>query len=185
MGITTAPQWSRALIEHGKPPTTPVAIVRRCSLPDQETILHNARRVAGRCCKRRKLRPPAVVIVGEVARERTAANWFTSRPLFGRDGARHAARASSRRSRRPLAQSRRERAVPAGDRNSPPADWSPVDAAIKRLGEFDWLVFSSSNGVHFFMQRLARAAATTCGDLAACGSPRSARPRSTRSPSFI
>ena len=37
---------------------------------------------------------------------------------------------------------------------SPPSDWGPVDAAIDRLGEFDWLVFSSSNGVHFFMQRL-------------------------------
>ena len=33
MGVTTAPEWSRALIAHGKPPQTPVAIVRRCSLP--------------------------------------------------------------------------------------------------------------------------------------------------------
>ena len=38
MGVTTAPEWSRALIEHGKPAGTPVAIVRRCSLADQETI---------------------------------------------------------------------------------------------------------------------------------------------------
>ena len=36
----------------------------------------------------------------------------------------------------------------------PPADWGPVDAAIARLHEYDWLVFSSSNGVHFLLDRI-------------------------------
>jgi len=40
-------------------------------------------------------------------------------------------------------------------RIGPPADWRPVDDAIRRLGEFDWLVFSSANGVRFFFDRLA------------------------------
>ncbi len=38
MGVTTAGSWSRALIDHGKRADTPVAIVRRCSLPDQQTF---------------------------------------------------------------------------------------------------------------------------------------------------
>jgi len=36
----------------------------------------------------------------------------------------------------------------------PPEDWGPVDAAIARLGDFDWLVFSSRNGVRYFFERL-------------------------------
>ncbi len=38
MGVTTAETWTRMLIEGGKSPQTPVAIIRRCSLPDQRTI---------------------------------------------------------------------------------------------------------------------------------------------------
>ncbi len=36
----------------------------------------------------------------------------------------------------------------------PPEDWSSVDASLARLGEFDWLLFTSSTGVEFFVQRM-------------------------------
>jgi uroporphyrinogen III methyltransferase/synthase len=39
-----------------------------------------------------------------------------------------------------------------------PDDWSPVDAAIAAISHFDWLVFSSSNGVRFFLDRFRRQA---------------------------
>ena len=39
-------------------------------------------------------------------------------------------------------------------RIAPPADWRPVDAALARLHEFDWLVFSSANGVRYLLDRL-------------------------------
>ncbi len=37
---------------------------------------------------------------------------------------------------------------------SDPPDWQPVDDALKRLDQFDWIVFSSGNGVHYFLDRL-------------------------------
>src|SRR5690606_18707140 len=37
---------------------------------------------------------------------------------------------------------------------SPPSRWEPVDAAIAELGSYDWLVFSSANGVQYFFDRL-------------------------------
>lgn len=153
MGITTAAEWSRALIENGKPTTTPVAIARRCSLPDQETIYTTLGELPA-LLQTQKIRPPAIVIVGEVARERAAENWFTSRPLFGQSvlvtrpahQADDLARGLSSLGANVLYQ-------PAIE-ILPPAVWSAVDSAINGLGAFDWLVFSSSNGVHFFMQRL-------------------------------
>ncbi|MBC7325175.1 MAG: uroporphyrinogen-III synthase, partial [Moorella sp. (in: Bacteria)] len=36
----------------------------------------------------------------------------------------------------------------------PPADWSPLDADLDNLKEYDWLIFTSANGVRYFCQRL-------------------------------
>lgn len=45
-------------------------------------------------------------------------------------------------------------------RITPPADWQPADAALARLSEFDWLVFSSANGVRFLLDRLSETGKT-------------------------
>lgn len=37
---------------------------------------------------------------------------------------------------------------------APPASWQACDAALDRISDYDWLVFSSANGVRFFLQRL-------------------------------
>jgi uroporphyrinogen III methyltransferase/synthase len=153
MGVTTAPEWSRALLERGKRPETPVAIVRRCSLPDQETVFTSLGDV-GDLVRRRKLRPPAVIIVGEVAQARDTANWFTARPLFGRTvlvtRPEHQSQNLSHQLRSLGANVLCQPAITV----SPPPNWSVVDEAIERLAEFDWLVFSSANGVNFFLDRL-------------------------------
>jgi uroporphyrinogen III methyltransferase / synthase len=36
----------------------------------------------------------------------------------------------------------------------PPASWAPLDDAIARIGQFDWVVFTSTNGVAVFCERL-------------------------------
>lgn len=154
MGVTTAPEWSRALLDHGKAAATPVAIVRRCSLPEQETLFTTLGEVAD-VVGRRSLRPPAVIIVGDVARPRGAANWFTSRPLFGETvlvtRPADQSRDLSCRLRRLGARVLCQPAIEIG----PAGDLTAVDRAIARLAEFDWLVFSSANGVRYFMERLS------------------------------
>jgi uroporphyrinogen III methyltransferase/synthase len=155
MGVTTAAEWSAALVAAGKSPRTPVAIVRRCSFPDQQTIYSTLGEVATLLGGGTgKLRPPAVVIVGDVARQRRAENWFTSRPLFGRtvlitrpEGQGDALAA---RLRNLGADVMFQPAITISET----ASWEPVDAAIDRLATFDWLVFSSANGVAYFMNRL-------------------------------
>jgi uroporphyrinogen III methyltransferase / synthase len=65
MGITTSREWSEGLLSSGRSPDTPVAIVRRASWPDQETILCTLGTVAD-VVKNRQIHPPAVIVVGEV-----------------------------------------------------------------------------------------------------------------------
>jgi uroporphyrinogen III methyltransferase/synthase len=153
MGVTTARMWSRQLIAHGKSPQTPVAIVRRCTWPDQQTIATTLADV-GEHLGHGKLRPPAIVIVGEVAAAKTAATWFTSRPLFGRTilvtRPEHQAELLAKELRQVGATVLLQPAIEI----APPSDWEPVDAAIRVLANFDWLVFSSANGVHYFIRRL-------------------------------
>src|SRR4051812_8589992 len=153
MGVTTAGDWSRALIDHGKCADTPVAIVRRCSLPDQQTFFTTLGEL-GETVRKKKFRPPAVVIVGDVAKEREVSNWFTTRPLFGRTvlitRPEHQSDDLAARLQNLGANVLRQPAIEIG----PPTDWTPVDRAIGRQPDFDWLVFSSSNGVEYFFGRL-------------------------------
>jgi uroporphyrinogen III methyltransferase/synthase len=153
MGLTTAPEWSRELISHGKSAYTPVAIVRRATFADQQTIFTTLGQV-GEHLGPGKLRPPAIVIVGAVARERSLENWFIARPLFGRTvlvtRPAHQADAMTSQLRSLGADVLYQPAIEI----SPPTDWSPVDAVIRSLADFDWLVFSSSNGVEYFLNRL-------------------------------
>jgi len=167
MGVTTAPVWASELMKHGKSPETPVAIVRHCSLPEQRTV----RTTLGALpvvLAPRKMRPPAIVIVGDAVAAQAQSNWFTARPLFGKTVL----------VTRPVGQ-----ATPLIERFSAcgaatllqPAitigavdDWSSVDRAIERLASYDWLVFSSANGVQFFLDRLL----ATGGDLRQMGNCR-------------
>ncbi len=166
MGVTTAPVWSGELIEHGKPANTPVAIVRHCSLPEQQTVQTTLGELPGFLVTQ-KIRPPAIIIVGNAVTAQTANSWFTARPLFGQTVlvTRPAGQAT------PLVQQLNAlgattRLQPAIE-IKPVADWSKVDAAIKNLKSYDWLVFSSANGVQYFLDRL-RSTRHDLRHLAAC-----------------
>jgi uroporphyrinogen III methyltransferase/synthase len=153
MGVTTAPVWSEQLIRHGKSPATPVIVIRRASQPDQATWQTTLAEVS-RLLAPGKIRPPVLAIIGDVALRSQSENWFMNRPLFGQTilVTRPEHQAAS------LADELRELGarvlVQPAIEIAPPTDWGPVDAAIDRIREFDWLVFSSRNGVEYFLRRL-------------------------------
>jgi uroporphyrinogen III methyltransferase/synthase len=154
MGVANAEAWTTALIQGGKPPETPAAIVRRCSFPDQVCIRCRLDEVARKLVSPKKMPPPAVVIVGSVAGLAETLSWFEKRPLFGQGVliTRPADQAGS------LAEQLSELGAnvllqPAIQISDPP-NWQAVDDALERLAGYDWLVFSSSNGVQYFLKRL-------------------------------
>jgi uroporphyrinogen III methyltransferase/synthase len=164
MGVTSAPEWARALIEDGKSPATPVAIVRRATLPEQKVYATTLGELP-ELVRTLTLRPPAVIIVGEAVGGRTSFDWFSARPLVGR----------SIMVTRPVHQidalgeslaalGARVIAQPAIE-ISPPRDAAPLDAALAQLGTFTWVAFSSANGVRALVERLA----ATGRDLRALG----------------
>ena len=153
MGVTTAAQWSDALIRHGKPPQTPVAVIRRATQCDQEvhrtTLSDLAQLVA-----RQHLRPPAIVVVGDVVDLAPPTSWFAARPLFGRRILVTRPREQADGLVGPLTDLGAEVIVQPAIVIEDPPDWNPVDTALSRLDQYDWLVLSSANGVRVLLDRL-------------------------------
>ena len=153
MGVTTARHWGGELLAAGKPADTPAAVVRHSSWPSQQVIPTTLARVADEM-DAAHLRPPVIVVVGQVAAAAAAYNWFAKRPLFGRRVlvTRPLDQAETLCSR--LSELGAECLVQPAIQIGPPADWQPVDAALAGWIEYDWPVFSSANGVKFLLDRL-------------------------------
>jgi uroporphyrinogen III methyltransferase/synthase len=153
MGVTTARGWTAALVAAGKSPDTPAAIVRRCSWPDQMTIACTLSTVADEI-EARRLRPPALVVVGPVAALAPRHGWFVDRPLVGTRVLITRAAGQAATLYAMLAELGAEVLVQPAIEITPPDDWQPVDRALAELHRYDWIVFSSANGVRAFMDRL-------------------------------
>ncbi|MFO1020316.1 MAG: uroporphyrinogen-III C-methyltransferase [Planctomycetales bacterium] len=153
MGLHHLQEITEALIEAGKPDWTPVAVISHGTRPQQRTIVGTLGDI-GAQAQESGLRPPSLIVVGEVATLRESLAWFEQRPLFGMtigltrpsgqldDVATRAFELGAQ----PLPLSTME--------ILPPDDWDEVDRDLAQLPEFDWLVFTSSNGVEFFLRRL-------------------------------
>ena len=153
MGLHRLPQIVERLIAAGKSPATPAAVVNRATTPRQRTVTATLTELPA-VVAREKLSPPSLVIVGEVVRERGQVKWFEDRPLFGKvigitrpeDQADTAIDQAVALGALPLV-------LPTIE-IGPAPDIAAVDAVLARVGEFDWLVFTSVNGVHGLLSRL-------------------------------
>jgi uroporphyrinogen III methyltransferase/synthase len=153
MGIGRLQEIVASLVESGKDPLTPAAAIQQATLGMQRTIVGELANLPQRV-QDANLEAPAVVIVGDVVRARPTLNWFESLPLFGK---RVLVTRPQRQSGAFLARLEELGATPIllpVVEICPPADWTPVDLAIDNLDRFDWLVFTSVNGVNFFLHRL-------------------------------
>jgi uroporphyrinogen III methyltransferase/synthase len=100
------------------------------------------------------MKPPATIIVGEVVRLHDKLDWFGRLPLAGRRIAITRAReqADSLAARLSALGAAVIELPPI--EICPPADPGPLDHAIANLPSYDWLIFTSANGVRAFIDRL-------------------------------
>lgn len=156
MGVERLGEITAELMAHGCAADTPAAVVRWGATPRQQTIVGTLGTIAT-LAQEARLQPPAVTVVGEVVRLRQQLNWFERRPLFGR-------RIVVTRSRAQVGElSRRLLELGADVLEIPtiairPAKrLGPLREAIASIGTYDWLVFTSPNGVEaFFREFFAR-----------------------------
>jgi uroporphyrinogen III methyltransferase/synthase len=157
MGLRQLETLTAKLIEHGKEAATPAAVVQWATLPRQRTVEAPLAELAP-AVRAASLSAPAVVIVGEVVSLRASVEWLEKKPLFGRSilVTRPAGQETELCSA--LEELGAEVVTQPTVLISEPDDWKPVDDALTRLDEFDWLVFTSVNGVDYFIRRLRKTA---------------------------
>ncbi|MDQ7787896.1 MAG: uroporphyrinogen-III C-methyltransferase [Thermodesulfovibrionales bacterium] len=140
----------RKLIEHGRSPDTPVAVIRWGTRPDQTTLVGTLNTIAA-LVKEKDIRPPAVTVVGEVVRLRDSLQWYEKKPLFG-----HRILVTREHSEGfdPLAELGAEIIAFPTIEVVPPTDYKDLDKSIDTIEKYTWIIVTSRNGVKFFFQRL-------------------------------
>ena len=153
MGVKNLPHITGRLMEQGMAADTPAALVRWGSTPAQETVTGTLATIVDNVAAA-GLKPPCIIVVGGVVSLRDKMKWFETRPLFGRRIiVTRARKQASDMVARLSALGARCLEYPA-IKIKAPADSGPMDQAIARLDQYDWLVFTSVNGVDMFFDRL-------------------------------
>ncbi|MGE3509506.1 MAG: uroporphyrinogen-III C-methyltransferase [Vicinamibacterales bacterium] len=143
----------KSLLDHGRPPAEPAALVMHGTLATQRTIYGTLADIVERVASLNDRRP-GIFLLGRAVGLREHLRWFDAKPLFGR-------RILVTRPREQAGEMSEMIEALGGEaieapfiRIVPPDDYSELDAACARITQYDWLVFSSANAVEAFMQRL-------------------------------
>lgn len=155
MGLRKLDTLMALLVAHGRSPSTPVAVVQSASLASQRTVVGTIADIVSKV-REAGITMPALTIVGEVVTLRDKLRWFDRAPLFGKRVlvTRPSGRAGA------LSQLLRDRGAEPVEaptiRIADPEDGGPLAEAVREVARYDWIVFTSRNGVDRFFAELAR-----------------------------
>ena len=152
MGMGNLAAITSKLIEHGRAPETPVALIRWGTRPEQQTLVGNLGNIS-RLAVEKGFKNPAVIVVGEVVTLRSKLRWYENKPLFGKK----IIVTRSREQANPLSQAIADLGGEPVEfptiSIAEPEDYAPLDRAIANISLYDWLIFTSVNGVNCFFKR--------------------------------
>jgi uroporphyrinogen III methyltransferase/synthase len=151
MGFANLPMITRKLTEHGVSPDRPVAVISKATTRDQRTVTGMLATIEAKVAAA-NLPTPALIVVGEVVKLHDVINWFETKPLFGKRIVVTRAREQASELRRLFEESGASVVQFPTIEIAPPESHESLDAAVD--GPFDWLVFTSVNGVSAFFERL-------------------------------
>jgi len=153
MGVKNLPRIVSALMENGMPDTVPAALIRWGTTPAQQTVTGSLGTIV-EDVKAAGLTAPCIIVIGEVVNLRDHMKWFETRPLFGKRIVVTRARSQASDMMAMLSALGAECIEFPVIKIVGPDDFSLMDAAIENIGTYDWIVFTSVNGVEIFFERL-------------------------------
>jgi uroporphyrinogen III methyltransferase/synthase len=153
MGVKNLPLIVKKLLDHGKPKETPVALVRWGTTSRQVTVQGDLGNITD-LVKKAGLKAPAVIVVGHVVTLRQKMNWFENQPLLGKTILVTRARRQASKLVDKLSELGARCFECPTIKVVPPDDREPLDQAIENFDEYDWVIFTSVNGVDCFFKRL-------------------------------
>ncbi len=155
MGVRALPKIVTALLARGDSAQTPVALVRWGTTEQQQVVTGTLENIENEV-EQAQLKPPALIIIGEVVNLREQLRWFDNRPLWGKTVIVTRAREQASG----LVAGLRERGARVIQcptiRVEALDDYAILDGALSEIRTFDWIVFTSTNGVQQFWTRLEK-----------------------------
>jgi uroporphyrinogen III methyltransferase/synthase len=151
MGVERIGKITDQLRAHGAPPTMPVALVRWGTTGRQRTLRGTLEDIAKRV-EETGFEAPAVAVFGDVVQLREKLNWFETRPLFGK----RIVVTRTRKQAGGLSAGLRALGADVFElptiRIEPPKDLRAFAELVRDTHRYDWLVFTSPNGVNAFFE---------------------------------
>jgi uroporphyrinogen III methyltransferase/synthase len=153
MGVENLPNITQKLMENGRSGDTPAAVIRWGTKPEQRVLVTTVKNAADDV-KKNNFRPPAIFIVGDVVNLREKLAWFDNRPLFGKKILVTRSREQASELTEKLEQLGAECIEAPSIKIVPPESYAECDKAIDAIKEYEWIIFTSVNGVVKFFARL-------------------------------
>ncbi len=158
MGVANLPYITKQLMDNGRSGDTPAAVIRWGTKPEQRVLMTTVADAAGDV-EKAQLKPPAIFIVGDVVNLREKLQWFDrldTHPLFGKTVLVTRARSQASKLTGALEElGAKCIEVPAIKLQQPTDNYAALDEAVSHLSDYQWLIFTSTNGVEGFFRRLA------------------------------
>lgn len=153
MGVGNLPQIVEKLIENGKDRKTPIALIRWGTRPEQQVVTATLETIV-EAVEKAGLKSPAIIIIGQVVTLRDTLRWFEDQPLFGK----RILVTRSREQASVLSEKLENLGAEAWEyptiKIKEPDDLSALDKSVANAGMYNWIIFTSVNGVKAFFQRL-------------------------------
>jgi uroporphyrinogen III methyltransferase / synthase len=156
MGLKHIRPIMEKLMAHGLAGTTPVAMIRWGTTARQQSIEGTLATIAD-VAEQTPFGAPAVTVIGDVVKLRPILNWFERRPLFGRRVVVTRARDQSAGLVQALAERGAEVLEIPTIKIVAPSEHRPLVEAMAGLNAYDWLIFTSANGVTWFFEQFFKA----------------------------
>lgn len=151
MGMGHLDYIVKQLMQGGRANTTPVAVVQWATLSKQRSVVGTLDDIVGRVAEA-GLQSPAVVIVGQVAAFKDMIGWYEQRPLYGK-------RVAVTRNKAQAGMLSAQLEALGADVLELPLievsrDYDPDNLAdaFAEMATYEWIVFTSPNGVRFFFE---------------------------------
>lgn len=153
MGVGHLPQIVEQLVRFGKSSSTPVGVIRWGTRPEQEVVIGTLENVVSEV-EKAGLKSPAIIIVGDVVKMRPILSWFEKKPLFGKRILVTRAREQASYFSELIEKAGGEAIEVPTIKIASPSDKTPLINAIKSASNYNWIIFTSVNGVKAFFDEM-------------------------------
>ncbi|PAB60846.1 uroporphyrinogen-III C-methyltransferase [Anaeromicrobium sediminis] len=153
MGVKNLSKISTQLIKYGKDKNTPVAVIMRGSTKEQRMVKGTLENIYDIVIEN-NIKNPSIIIVGNVTNLSDTLRWFDKKELFGKKVLVTRTRKQASRLSEKLEGLGAETVEFPTIEIKRPDDFKEIDKDMKKMDTYDWIIFTSVNGVNSFFERM-------------------------------